>query len=425
MEQDVTEKRVVVTGMGLVCPLGRGVSYVWGKLIQGASGIRGIEHFDVSKMASKVAGMVPCGTEKGQLDMDGLFSLPDKKKNDTFILYAMAASDDALADAGWRPENDTQRERTGVLIGSGIGGLPRIYDTSVALYTKGARGVSPFFISASLINLASGQVSIRHGLRGPNEAITTACASSNHAIGAGAQMIRQGKADVMLVGGTEGAVCPIGVAGFASMKALSSNFNDCPTEASRPWDKDRDGFVIADGAGLLVLEDYEHAKARGATLYGELLGYGLSGDAYHVSAPSTDGPCRSMNMAFKDAGVSLDQVGYVNAHGTSTPLGDKNELEAIHQVFGGYTKNLCVSSTKSATGHLLGGAGGIEAIFLLCALREGCLPPTLNLHNPSVETDIDLVPLKAKEVQCHYGLSNSFGFGGTNASLIFKSPRCL
>lgn len=413
-------KRVVVTGMGIVCPLGTGVQHVWRRIIQGESGIRLIDRFDVSEMPSKIAGLVPHGTGAGQLDMDVLFKGPQQNQNDRFILYAMAASDEAMQMAGWKPETEEQQVRTGVVIGSGIGGLPRMYDTSVTLHERGPRRVSPFFIASCLINLASGQVSIRHGLKGPNESAVTACASSNHAIGNGFRLIQEGRADVMLVGGAEAAVCPIGVAGFSSMRALSTKFNDSPTQASRPWDKDRDGFVMGEGAGLLVLEELEHAKKRGATIYGEVVGYGLSGDAYHVSAPSGEGAARSMRQALEQAGLSSDAIGYLNAHGTSTPIGDKAELDAVTQVFGAATKKLAMSSTKSAVGHLLGGAGGIEAIFSLCALNEGILPPTLNLHHPSVETDIDLVPLKAKEKACDYAMSNSFGFGGANATLVFK-----
>ena len=413
-------RRVVVTGMGLVSPLASGVQASWDRLIKGHSGIRSIDLFDTEGFAAKVAGLVPHGTNAGSLDMDGLFSKADQKKNDRFILYALAASDEALKDADFKPETEAEKERFGVLISSGIGGLPKIYETSVALYEKGPRGVSPFFIPSCLVNLASGQVSIRHQLKGPNLAGVTACAAGTHAIGEAVRLIQTCDADVMLAGGAEAAVCPLGVAGFASMRALSTNFNDTPQEASRPFDKKRDGFVMGEGAGLLVIEELEHARKRGATIYAEIKGYGLSGDAFHMAAPDGKGAERAMKMALQKAQLSCDDIAYINAHGTSTPQGDAAELKAVHTVFGASTRNLSVSSTKSATGHLLGAAGGLEAVFAIQALRHNCVPPTLNLHETDIETDLDLVPLKAKEKPLQYVLSNSFGFGGTNASVVFS-----
>ncbi|MEH0002098.1 MAG: beta-ketoacyl-ACP synthase II [Holosporaceae bacterium] len=413
-------RRVVVTGMGLVSPLASGVQASWDRLLKGYSGIRSIDLFDTEGFAAKVAGLVPHGTDAGALDMDGLFSKADQKKNDRFILYALAASDEALKDAGIQLETEEEKERFGVLISSGIGGLPKIYETSVALCQKGPRGVSPFFIPSCLVNLASGQVSIRHQLKGPNLAGVTACAAGTHAIGEAMRLIQTGDADVMLAGGAEAAVCPLGVAGFASMRALSTSFNDTPQEASRPFDKKRDGFVMGEGAGLLVIEELEHARKRGATIYAEIKGYGLSGDAFHMAAPDGKGAERAMKMALQKAQLSVEDIAYINAHGTSTPQGDAAELKAVHAVFGAATRNLSVSSTKSATGHLLGAAGGLEAVFAIQALRHNCVPPTLNLHETDIETDLDLVPLKAKEKPLQSVLSNSFGFGGTNASVVFS-----
>ncbi|MGB1229558.1 MAG: beta-ketoacyl-ACP synthase II [Holosporaceae bacterium] len=413
-------RRVVVTGMGLVSPLASGVQASWDRLLKGHSGIRSIDLFDTEGFAAKVAGLVPHGTDAGTLDMDGLFSKADQKKNDRFILYALAASDEALKDAGIQLETEEEKERFGVLISSGIGGLPKIYETSVALCQKGPRGVSPFFIPSCLVNLASGQVSIRHQLKGPNLAGVTACAAGTHAIGEAMRLIQTGDADVMLAGGAEAAVCPLGVAGFASMRALSTSFNDTPQEASRPFDKKRDGFVMGEGAGLLVIEELEHARKRGATIYAEIKGYGLSGDAFHMAAPDGKGAERAMKMALQKAQLSVEDIAYINAHGTSTPQGDAAELKAVHAVFGAATRNLSVSSTKSATGHLLGAAGGLEAVFAIQALRHNCVPPTLNLHETDIETDLDLVPLKAKEKPLQSVLSNSFGFGGTNASVVFS-----
>ena len=413
-------RRVVVTGMGIVCPLGRGTEFVWSRLLAGHSGIQKVSSCEVSDLPCRIAGVVPEGLEPGQLNLDALMSAKERKKSVRFILMAVAA-DDALEDAGFRPESEDQKERTGVLIGSGIGGLPEIYDTSVILKDQGPRRVSPFFIPGCLINLASGQISIRHGLKGPNHAVVTACASGSHAIGDAARLIQWGDADVMVAGGAESSVCRIGLSGFSALKALSTNFNETPELASRPWDRDRDGFVMGEGAGIVVLEAYDHAVARGARIYGEIVGYGMSGDAYHVAAPAEDGngAARSMRAALKRANLNPEQVGYVNAHGTSTPLGDAIELRAIHQVFGAASQGLSVSSTKSAIGHLLGAAGGVEAVFSLKALETGILPPTLNLTHCSEDTDVDLIPLRAQEKKVTYVLSNSFGFGGTNASLVF------
>lgn len=416
-------RRVVVTGMGIVSPLGAGIEFVWQKLLRGESGLKRIQGFEISDLACHVAGQVPLGSGEGLLDLDAVMTPKDQKKADRFILYALAAAEEALSDAGWKPQTVEEQERTGVLIGSGIGGLPEIYNTAVILKESGPRRVSPFFIPACLINLASGHTSIRYQLKGPNQSMVTACASGAHAIGDAARLIQVGDADVVLAGGTEASICRIGVAGFAALRALSTNFNDCPEAASRPWDKNRDGFVMGEGAGLLVLEDYDHAKKRGAHIYAELVGYGMSGDAYHMTAPEEtgDGAFRAMRNAVKRAQIDVSDVGYVNAHGTSTPMGDRIELQAVERLFGAGASQLSMSSTKSSIGHLLGGAGGVEAIFSILALRDGILPPTLNLENSSEETAIDLVPLKAREKSLTYALSNSFGFGGTNAALVFKS----
>lgn len=418
-------RRCVVTGMGIVSPLGVGVPHVWNQLIKGASGIRRIDRFPVDDLASKIAGLVPIGAGVGELNYDELFPPADRKKCDRFILYAMAASDEAIRDAGLDLTNEALQVRSGALVGSGIGGLPYIEETAVMLQEKGPRRVSPFFIPSCLINLATGQVSIRHQLKGPNLSVVTACATGTHAIGEAARFIADGRADVMLAGGTEAAICPLGVAGFASMRALSTKFNDRPEEASRPWDKDRDGFVMGEGAGLLVLEDLEHARRRGAKIYGEVAGYGLSGDAYHMAAPEGAGAVRAMQEALDNAGIAPCDVGYINAHGTSTPQGDTVELEAIEKVFGDHVKDLAVSSTKSAVGHLLGAAGGVEAIFALQSLNTGILPPTLNLHNCSEKTPLNLVPLEAQKKDLSFVLSNSFGFGGANASVVFRSSKVL
>jgi 3-oxoacyl-[acyl-carrier-protein] synthase II len=414
-------RRVVVTGLRLVTPLGNGVKATWDRLIQSQSGIRRIDTFNTDALNSKIAGLVPLGTESGQFNFEDYIPAKERRRMDDFIVYGIAAAEEALKDSGWAPETEEQKEMTGVMIGSGVGGLPRIYESSVTLREEGPRKISPFFIPSCLINLVSGQVSIRHGFKGPNHAVVTACSSGAHAIGDAARLIQWGDADVMLAGGAEASVCEIGVAGFGALRALSTNFNDTPTKASRPWDQGRDGFVIGEGAGIVVLEEYEHAKKRGAKIYAEIVGYGLSGDAHHITAPAEDGNggFRSMRNALRRAGLNPEDIGYVNAHGTSTPLGDMIELNAVNRLFEGKTAGLSMSSTKSAIGHLLGAAGGVEAIFSILALRDGILPPTLNLDNPSEGCDkIDLIPHKAKEKKVKYVMSNSFGFGGTNASLV-------
>ncbi len=417
-------RRVVVTGLGLVTPLGCGVEPTWKRLIAGESGIRGIQAFDVSDLPAKIAGQVPRGeTSSGLFNADDWMAPKDQRKVDTFILYAMAAAQQAVEDSGWKPEDDEGRNQTGVMIGSGIGGLPSIHDTSILLKERGPRRISPFFIPASLINLASGQVSIKYGFRGPNHAVVTACATGAHAIGDAARLIQFEDADVMIAGGAEAAVCRIGLAGFAAARALSTGFNDQPERASRPWDIDRDGFVMGEGAGIVVLEELEHARRRGAKIYAEVVGYGLSGDAHHITAPAEDGSggYRAMQAALKRAKLTPDAIDYVNAHGTSTPLGDEIELNALKRLFGDHAYKLSMSSTKSAIGHLLGAAGAVEAVFSILTIRDGIVPPTLNLDRPSPGCDIDLVPHKAKERTVRHALSNSFGFGGTNASLIFAA----
>ena len=417
-------KRVVVTGMGLITPLGVGVKNNWERLTRGESGVRAVQTFDVTDLPVKIAGQVPRGdTASGLFNADDWVPPKDQRKMDNFIIYAVAAAIEAVEDSGWKPETDEQRELTGVLIGSGIGGLPQIEEAALTLKEKGPRRITPFFIPATLINLASGQVSIRYGFRGPNHAVVTACSTGAHAIGDAARMIQFGDADVMVAGGTEAAVCRLGLAGFAAARALSTNFNDTPEKASRPWDKDRDGFVMGEGSGIVVLEEYEHAKARGAKVYAELIGYGMSGDAYHVTAPPPDGNggFRSMRSAMRHAQKNPEDIDYINAHGTSTPLGDEIELGAVKRLFGEAAYKLSMSSTKSAIGHLLGAAGSVEAIFSVLAVRDGVVPPTLNLDNPSAGCDIDLVPKQAKQRKVRTALSNSFGFGGTNASLIFTA----
>ncbi len=421
-------RRVVVTGLGLVTPLGCGVDATWNRLIAGESGLRAIQSFDVSDISTKIAGQVPLGDKaSGLFNPADWVDTKDVKKMDQFIIFAMAAAIQAVEDSGWMPEAEEDRDRTGVMIGSGIGGLPSIAEGAMTIHEKGPRRLSPFFIPAALINLASGHVSIKYGFRGPNHAVVTACSTGAHAIGDAARLIQWEDADVMVAGGTEAAVCRLGLAGFAAARAMSTNFNDTPEKGSRPWDKDRDGFVMGEGAGVVVLEELEHAKKRGAKIYGEIIGYGMSGDAYHLTAPTPDGngAFRAMSAALKRAGINSDQIGYVNAHGTSTPLGDEIELGAVKRLFGDHaTTKLSMSSTKSAIGHLLGAAGSVEAIFSLLAIKHGILPPTLNLDNPSPGCEVvDLVPHKAKEKKLDYALSNSFGFGGTNAALIFgKAP---
>ena len=415
-------RRVVVTGIGLVTPLGIGVEHVWRRLLDGRSGVRTIQAFDVSDLPAKIAGMVPLGeTANGDFNVDEWIPPKEQRKMDEFIVFALAAAEQAVRDSGWLPEDQESRERTGVMIGSGIGGLPGITEGALTLHEKGPRRVSPFFIPSNLINLASGHVSIRFRFSGPNHAVVTACSSGAHAIGDAARLIQWEDADVMVCGGTEAAVCRLGVAGFAAARALSTGFNDEPERASRPWDKRRDGFVMGEGAGILVVEELEHAKRRGAKIYAEIIGYGMSGDAYHITAPAEDGSgaFRAMRNALKRSGLAVEDIDYVNAHGTSTPLGDEIELGAVKRVFGDHAYKLSMSSTKSSIGHLLGAAGSVEAIFSILAMRDGIVPPTLNLEDPSEGCDIDLVPLRAKERRVRYALSNSFGFGGTNASLIF------
>jgi 3-oxoacyl-[acyl-carrier-protein] synthase II len=359
---------------------------------------------------------------EGSFDPDATVPPKDQRRIDDFILYAIAAADEAVLDSGWKPQTTGDFERTGVIIGSGIGGLATIAETAIEMHEKGPRRVSPFFIPSALINLASGQVSIRHGFKGPNHSVVTACATGAHAIGDAARMIRYGDADIMVAGGAEASICPIGIAGFIACRAMSTNFNDAPDRASRPYDKDRDGFVMGEGAGILILEEYEHAKARGAKIYAEVAGYGMAGDAYHITAPAEDGDggFRAMRAAVRDAGIDPGQVDYINAHGTSTPLGDEIELGAVTRLLGDAAARATMSSTKSATGHLLGAAGAIEAAFTCLAIRDQVAPPTLNLDNPSVETVVDLVPHKAKPMKIDVAVSNSFGFGGTNASLVLK-----
>ena len=411
--------------MGLVTPFGIGLEHNWNSLIAGASGIRAIQSFEVSDLPVKIAAQVPSGdTASGLFNADDWVPPKDQRKMDGFIVYALAAAAQAVEDAGWAPDDEESRERTGVMIGSGIGGLPGITDGALTLHERGPRRLSPFFIPANLINLASGHVSIRYGFTGPNHAVVTACSTGAHAIGDAARLIMLDDAYVMVCGGTEAAICRLGLAGFAAARALSTGFNDDPPRASRPWDRERDGFVMGEGAGILVLEEHEHAKQRRAHIYAEVIGYGMSGDAFHLTAPSEDGKgaFRSMRNAVKRAGIGLEEIDYINAHGTSTPLGDEIELGAVKRLFGRHAYELSMSSTKSAIGHLLGAAGSVEAIFSILAIRDGVVPPTLNLENPSPSCDIDLVPKRAKERKVRYALSNSFGFGGTNASLIFAGP---
>jgi len=424
-------RRVVVTGLGLLTPLGWGVEATWKRLIAGESGAGRITAFDVTDYACQIACEIPSVDGRGggspddpaSFDPEKVVSSRDRRRMDDFIMYALAAADEALKDANWPPEDEAEKERTGVIVGSGIGGLGPIEEAALELKEKGPRrGVGPFFIPSSLINLSSGQISIRYGLKGPNHAVVTACATGAHAVGDAFRIIKYGDADVMVAGGTESSIVPLGVAGFIASRAVSTNFNDTPEKASRPYDKDRDGFVMGEGAGILVLEEYEHAKARGAKIYAEVVGYGMSGDAYHITAPAQDGNggFRAMTASLKDAGITAADIDYINAHGTSTPLGDEIELGAVERLLGDAVNGATMSSTKSAIGHLLGAAGSVEAAFACLAIRDQVAPPTINLDNPSVETKIDLVPHKAKPMKIDYVLSNSFGFGGTNASLVFK-----
>lgn len=425
-------RRVVVTGLGLVTPLGCGANLVWERLLSGKSGAGKIEHFETEDLACKIAAMVPRidGRGDGGEEIEGSFNpddtLPprDQKRIDDFILYAIAASDEAIKDSGWQPgEDDTDaQERSGVLFGSGIGGLQTTYDASITLKERGPRRLSPFVIPGMLVNLAAGQISIRNGFKGPNHSVVTACATGAHAIGDAARLIERGDADVMVAGGAESAICRLGIASFVACRAMTTGYNDDPTKASRPYDAGRDGFLMGEGAGALVLEEYEHAVARGAHIYAEYKGYGLSGDAYHITSPAPDGDggYRAMKAALKDADMTPGDIGYINAHGTSTPMGDEIEVRAVERLFGDTADGTLMSSTKSATGHLLGAAGAIEAIFSILALRDQMAPPTINLEDQSVETRLNLVPNEAAPFKGDAVLCNSFGFGGTNASLVFS-----
>ena len=418
-------RRVAVTGLGLITPLGCGVDTTWSRLIAGRSGAGPITKFKVDDLPCRIACDVPRGDgSDGTFSPDQWVDPKEQRRVDEFIIFALTAAAQAVTDSGYEPKSEEERERAGVLIGSGIGGLDGIEQASILLHEKGPRKLSPFFIPGRLINLASGYVSIRYGFKGPNHAVVTACSTGAHAIGDAARLIALDDADVMLAGGTEAAICRLGIAGFVACRALSTNFNETPEKASRPYDKNRDGFVMGAGAGVVMLEEYEHAKARGAKIYAEVKGYGLSGDAHHITAPAEDGNggYRAMRMALKRAGLSASDIDYVNAHGTSTPLGDEIELRAVEKIFGNATGKLSMSSTKSSVGHLLGAAGAVEAIFCALAIRDGIAPPTLNLDNPSVQTEIDLVPHQARKRPIAAALSNSFGFGGTNATLILTAP---
>lgn len=413
-------RRVVVTGMGLVTPLGDGVQHCWESLLQAKSGVRPIDNFDVSDLPSKIAAMVPKGNDPGYFDDVSYVSSKDKRRMDQFIVFALGAAVQAVEDSGWKPEREEDQDRTGVMIGSGIGGLQTIAAGAILVHEKGPRGLSPFFIPSSLINLASGHVSIRYGFRGPNHSVVTACSTGAHAIGDAARLISLDEADVMVAGGAEAGVTRLGIAGFSAARALSTGFNDTPERASRPWDVARDGFVMGEGSGVVVLEEYDHAKRRGATIYAEILGYGMSGDAFHITAPPEDGSggFKSMSHALNRAGLNTDEIDYINAHGTSTPLGDEIELNAVKRLFGSSAERLSMSSTKSSIGHLLGAAGSVECIFSILAINNDVVPPTLNLEEPSKGCDLDLVPLQSKQRKVSRAMSNSFGFGGTNATLI-------
>ncbi|KJC50951.1 3-oxoacyl-ACP synthase [Bradyrhizobium sp. LTSP885] len=416
-------RRVVVTGLGMVTPLGCGVDATWARILAGQSGATKIDTFEVSDLPSKIACSVPRGDgSDGTFNPDQWMEPKDQRKVDDFIIFAMCAAKQALDDANWHPETEDDKCASGTMIGSGIGGLSGIAETAIILKERGPRKVSPFFIPGRLINLASGYVSIAHGLKGPNHSVVTACSTGAHAIGDGARLIALGDADVMVAGGAESPISRIGIAGFCAARALSTGFNETPEKASRPYDKDRDGFVMGEGAGVVVLEEYEHAKSRGAKIYAEVTGYGLSGDAYHITSPSPDGNggFRSMSMALKRAGLTASDLDYINAHGTSTQVGDEIELGAVERLLGNAASKVSMSSTKSATGHLLGAAGAIEAIFAILAIRDNVVPPTINLDNPSVQTAIDLVPHASRKREVNVALSNSFGFGGTNASVILQ-----
>ncbi len=416
-------RRVVVTGLGMVSPLANGVEPTWKRILNGESGAKKIDAFEVSDLTCQIACMVPRGDgTNGTFNPDQWMEPKEQRKVDDFIVFAMAAATQALDDANWHPSTEDERCRTGTMIGSGIGGIEGIGEAAVILKERGPRKMSPFFIPGRLINLASGYVSIKHGLKGPNHAVVTACSTGAHAIGDASRLIMFGDADVMVAGGAESAVNRLAMSGFCAMRAMSTKYNDSPTIASRPYDKDRDGFVMGEGAGVVILEEYEHAKKRGAKIYAEVVGYGLTGDAYHITAPAEDGDgaFRCMSMAMKRAGVTASDIDYINSHGTSTPLGDEIELGAAQRLLGNAASKVSMSSTKSSTGHLLGAAGAIEAIFCVLAIRDNIAPPTINLDNPSVETAIDLVPNKARPREINVALSNSFGFGGTNASLVVR-----
>jgi 3-oxoacyl-[acyl-carrier-protein] synthase II len=419
-------RRVVVTGLGLVTPLACGVEESWSRLLAGQSGARAITTFKVDDLPARIACTVPVGDgANSTFNADQWLDSKEQRRVDHFITFGLAAAQQAVEDSGWKPQTEEERDGSGVLMGSGIGGLNGIAEAAVLLHEKGPRKISPFFITGRLINLLSGYASIRFAFKGPNHAVVTACATGAHAIGDAARLIALGDADVMLAGGAEAAVCRIGIVGFSACRALSTRFNDTPEKASRPYDRDRDGFVMGEGAGAVILEEYEHAKARGAKIYAEVIGYGLSGDAHHITAPAEDGDggYRAMRMALKRAGLSPADIDYVNAHGTSTPLGDEIELRAVERLFGNAAGMMSMSSTKSSIGHLLGAAGAVEAVFSILAIRDQIVPPTLNLDNPSVETELDLVPHHAKKRNVKSVLSNSFGFGGTNASLIFTAVQ--
>jgi 3-oxoacyl-[acyl-carrier-protein] synthase II len=416
-------RRVVITGLGLVTPLGCGIKHTWQRLLNAQSGITAIQSFDVSDLPSKIAGTLPPGSlADGFYNADEYVLAKDRRRMGDFIVYAMAAAQQAITDSGWQPVSAEDQERTGVLVGSGIGGLTEIGEASLLLHQESPRKISPFFIPSALINLASGQISIKYGYRGPNHAVVTACSTGAHALGDAARMIALDDADVMIAGGTEASVNRVAFAGFSQARALSTSFNDTPARGSRPWDRDRDGFVMGEGAGVVVLEEYEHAKKRGAKIYAEIIGYGMSGDAHHITAPPEDGngAFRAMQMALKRAKINPEDVQYINAHGTSTPLGDEIEVKAVKRLFGDAAYKLSMSSTKSSVGHLLGAAGAVEAIFSVLAINDNVCPPTLNLDNPSEGCDLDFVPKVAKQRRIDVALSNSFGFGGTNASLVFR-----
>ncbi len=417
-------RRVVVTGMGIACPLGLGVENVWKRMLAGESGIGSIQSFDVATLPAKIAGQIPVGVKAdGKLDINEWIPIKDQKKMDRFIQFALVAAAEAVEDSGWVPPTEEARCRTGVMIGSGIGGLETIHEAAQLAVSGKSKRISPFFIPSALINLASGQVSIKYGFKGPNHSVVTACATGVHALGDAARLISLGDAEVMVAGGAEAAVCELGVAGFCAARALSTAFNDTPAAASRPWDEGRDGFVMGEGAGVVVLEELEHAKARGAKIYAEVIGYGMSGDAYHITAPAEghEGAFRAMRAALASANITPADIQYVNAHGTSTPLGDDLELEAVERLFGDDARGVAMSSTKSAIGHLLGAAGAVEGIFSILAIRDNVAPPTLNLEQPSRESVIDRVALQAQPRKIDVALSNSFGFGGTNASIVFRA----